>query len=96
MIPWAGRIGRPSRSCYIFQMQEQIETLLEEVLRPLVEADGGSIELVEFSEDRVVFRLGGACSGCPGLVYTEGDVLAPAVRSILGDEVGVEVVRGKA
>ena len=35
-------------------------------IRPALEADGGSIELVEVDDDGLVrVRLTGACAGCP-------------------------------
>ena len=45
-------------------------------VRPVLQRDGGDVELVEVSDDGVVLvRLKGACSGCPGAVsYTHLDV----------------------
>jgi len=35
-------------------------------VRPMLQADGGDVELVEVGEDGVVkVRLQGACAGCP-------------------------------
>jgi len=46
-------------------MKEKIEKALEEI-RPMLQADGGDISLVEVSTDGVVkVRLMGACGGCP-------------------------------
>ena len=46
-------------------LKESVQTALDEI-KPALEADGGSVELVEVSEDGVVkVRLTGACSGCP-------------------------------
>ena len=46
-------------------MKEQVETVLDE-LRPMLQADGGDVELVEVTEDGTVkVKLTGACSGCP-------------------------------
>ncbi|MFO7718526.1 MAG: NifU family protein [Thermodesulfobacteriota bacterium] len=46
-------------------MREKIEAALEKV-RPVLQADGGDIELVEITEDNIVkVRLQGACKGCP-------------------------------
>jgi Fe-S cluster biogenesis protein NfuA len=46
-------------------MREKIEKALEKV-RPMLEADGGSVELIEVSEDGIVkVRLTGACGSCP-------------------------------
>ena len=46
-------------------MKEKIEKVLDEI-RPGLQADGGNVELVDYSEDGVVkVRLTGACGGCP-------------------------------
>jgi Fe-S cluster biogenesis protein NfuA len=71
-------------------MASRISELVETIVRPLVEADGGTVELVEESAGRVVLRLGGACAGCPGLPYTRGHVIQPLLTPHLGR--GVELV----
>ncbi len=46
-------------------MREAVEQALAKV-RPMLQADGGDVELVEVSEDGIVkVRLQGACKGCP-------------------------------
>ena len=46
-------------------MREAVEQALNKV-RPMLQADGGDVELVEVTEDGVVkVRLTGACKGCP-------------------------------
>lgn len=52
-------------------MKEKVEKVLEEI-RPMLQADGGDIELVAVAEDTgvVSVRLQGACKGCPGAQMT--------------------------
>jgi len=46
-------------------MREKVEAAINEI-RPMLQADGGDVELLEVSDDGVVkVRLTGACSGCP-------------------------------
>ena len=46
-------------------MREKVEKTLDKV-RPMLAADGGSVELIEVSEDGIVkIRLTGACGSCP-------------------------------
>ena len=46
-------------------MREKVEEILA-TIRPTLEADGGSIELVDVDEAGVVkVKLTGACAGCP-------------------------------
>jgi Fe-S cluster biogenesis protein NfuA len=46
-------------------MKEQVQEALEKI-RPVLQKDGGDVELVDVTEDKVVqVRLTGACKGCP-------------------------------
>jgi len=45
-------------------MKEKVETALNEI-RPMLQADGGDVELVEVEGGVVKVRLQGACAGCP-------------------------------
>lgn len=49
----------------VMEISERVEEVLAQV-RPALEAHGGSVQLVEVTEDGVVqVRLEGACKGCP-------------------------------
>lgn len=71
-------------------MREEAEKVIAEYLRPLIEADGGKIEVLEVTASRIVVRLSGTCSGCPGQPYTVSRVIEPALRQALGDDIEVE------
>ncbi|HAA05183.1 MAG TPA: hypothetical protein DCZ69_14975 [Syntrophobacteraceae bacterium] len=45
-------------------MREQVENALAKI-RPMLERDGGSVELVDVDGSIVKVRLTGACHGCP-------------------------------
>lgn len=46
-------------------MEEKIKAALENI-RPFLQRDGGDVEFVEYTEDKVVLvRLQGHCVGCP-------------------------------
>ncbi|MFP4072221.1 MAG: NifU family protein [Desulfovibrionales bacterium] len=46
-------------------MKERVEAALNKI-RPILQADGGDVELVEITDKGVVkVRLQGACKGCP-------------------------------
>lgn len=52
-------------------MTDQVTAVIEKI-RPLLQADGGDIELVGVDEKtgKVSVRLQGACRGCPGAAMT--------------------------
>ena len=73
-------------------MREQIETTIRELLTPLFEAEGGTIELVDVHEDVVLLRFGGAYRGCPSVPSTVAGFVLPAFRQAVGNEVRIEIV----
>ena len=50
-------------------MKEKVEAVINEI-KPLLQADGGDIELVGVEGGVVKVRLRGACAGCPGAQMT--------------------------
>ena len=45
-------------------LKKSVELALEKI-RPMLQRDGGDIELVEVTDGVVKVRLTGACKGCP-------------------------------
>ena len=45
-------------------MKEKIEAAMNQI-RPMLQADGGDVELVDVTDGIVKVRLQGACAGCP-------------------------------
>lgn len=70
-------------------MKEKVEAALKKV-RPMLAADGGSVDLVDVSADGVVkVKLKGACGSCPMSQMT----LKMAIERIIKQEVsGVKEV----
>ena len=73
-------------------IKEKVEPVIEKI-RPMLQADGGDIELVDVEDDGTVkVRLVGACAGCAMSQYT----LKVGVERLLMKEVpevkGVEAV----
>ena len=67
----------------VFRVQE----VIDKEIRPLLEHDGGSIELVDLNGNTVTVRLKGRCSSCPSagvtLKYTVQDKLREFVSTDL-------------
>ena len=62
---------------------EAIMALLEEFVRPAVEADGGAIDFRAFVDGTVHVRLRGACAGCPSSTATLKDGIERLLTSKL-------------
>jgi Fe-S cluster biogenesis protein NfuA len=49
--------------------RERVEAVINR-LRPIVQADGGDIELVDVVDNRARVRMSGNCVGCPSAQMT--------------------------
>jgi Fe-S cluster biogenesis protein NfuA len=45
-------------------MKEKVQAAIDKI-RPMLQRDGGDVELVDVQEGVVTVRLRGACAGCP-------------------------------
>lgn len=73
-------------------MREKIEAALKDI-RPMLQADGGDVELVEVTEDGVVrVRLTGACGGCPMAQVTLSQGIERRLRDAVPELKAVEAV----
>jgi len=74
-------------------MREQIIAALEQV-RPFLQRDGGDLEFVDYTEDKIVLvRLQGHCAGCPHAQMTIKMGVEQYLKDALGDAVSsVEAV----
>ena len=61
---------------------EQVSAVIDRI-RPLIQSDGGDIELVEVTDNRATVRMSGNCVGCPSASMT----LYMGLEQALKDEV---------
>jgi Fe-S cluster biogenesis protein NfuA len=50
--------------------QEAVSRVIEDQVKPSLEAHGGGIELVAVKDEKVFVRLTGACGCCPMAIMT--------------------------
>lgn len=61
-------------------LKEKVEAVLSKV-KPLLQRDGGDVELVDIQADGVVkVRLTGACSGCPMSTLTLKNAIEETIK----------------
>jgi NFU1 iron-sulfur cluster scaffold homolog, mitochondrial len=74
---------------------QQIINILEEYVKPAVQADGGNIAFESYDEETKTAKviLQGACSGCPSSTFTLKSGIENMLKSMLHDEeIKVEAV----
>ncbi|MFH1529602.1 MAG: NifU family protein [Pseudomonadota bacterium] len=73
-------------------MEDKVKAVLE-TLRPFLQMDGGDLEFVEITDEKVVkVKLKGACAGCPGAMYTLKMGIERKVMEEVPDVTAVEAV----
>ncbi|TDE05284.1 NifU family protein [Flavobacterium sandaracinum] len=67
---------------------QQIINILEEYVKPAVQADGGNIAFESYNENDKTVKviLQGACSGCPSSTFTLKSGIENMLKSMLNDE----------
>jgi Fe-S cluster biogenesis protein NfuA len=74
-------------------MEQKIKDALDQI-RPFLQRDGGDLEFVEYTEDKIVkVRLQGHCAGCPGAQMTIKGVVEKILKESYPEIVAVEAVR---
>jgi len=60
-------------------MYEEIEAVLDQYVRPTLHDHGGELEVTDFSDGIVRFKLKGRCAGCPAADLTTEELIQSAL-----------------
>jgi Fe-S cluster biogenesis protein NfuA len=72
-------------------MKEKVQEVINRI-RPMLQADGGDVELVDMEDGVVKVRLKGACSGCPMSQMTLKNGIEKLLKEEIAEVVSVESV----
>jgi len=73
-------------------LKEKVEDVLSRI-RPMLQRDGGDVELIEVLEDGTVkVKLTGACSGCPMSTMTLKNAIEETIKKEVPEVKAVEQV----
>ncbi len=81
---------KPYDQMTLVEKIKAIEKVLEEEIRPKLNMDGGSVELVDLSGNTVKVRLTGMCSGCAGAQGTLKNFIEKVLQDRLFSGLSVE------
>lgn len=76
-------------------LEEQIEDVIQNQIRPYIEADGGQINFVEMKDGVVFVELAGACGTCPSAQMTLKGGVEAILKRRFPDIVSVELARNE-
>ena len=82
---------KPSKPKKLTNLQKiaLVQEVIEREIRPVLQADGGDVELIDIEGNRVVIALRGMCTGCVMSDVTIGSV-QNKLRELVGDDIVVE------
>lgn len=75
-------------------MQDKIKKIIDKKIKPILEQDGGSIELVSWDEKKGIakIRVLGACKQCPMFQVTFPSIIKEMLQKEFKEIKDVEVV----
>jgi Fe-S cluster biogenesis protein NfuA len=73
-------------------MREKVQDAINKI-RPLLQRDGGDVELIEVRDGVVTVRLKGACSGCPMSQMTLKNGIEKLLKKELPEIISVQAAK---
>jgi Fe-S cluster biogenesis protein NfuA len=70
-------------------MIEKIQAVLDEI-RPALQADGGDVEFIDYTDGVVTVRMQGACGSCPMSIMTLKQGIEARMKERIPEVVSVE------
>lgn len=80
----------PARRMTIVEKLRLIQETLDREVRPLLQKDGGDLELIDVAGNTVVVSFRGACSRCQVAEFTMKDVVEAKLREFVSSDIEVK------
>lgn len=87
-----GKGAMPVKKLTNIQKMTMTQETIERVIRPILQADGGDIELIDIDGDRVMVSFRGSCAACSGSKVTLKSTVEAKLRELVADSLIVEEV----
>lgn len=88
----AGKGAMPVKKLTNIQKITMTQETIERVIRPILQADGGDIELIDVDGDRVMVSFRGSCAACSGSKVTLKSTVEAKLRELVADSLIVEEI----
>jgi len=72
-----------------FQFMKKVEQAFDVYVRPMLQQDGGDLELIDIKDKSIYVRLGGACSSCVGANKTIKLLVERTLKDQVDDQIKV-------
>ncbi len=85
----AAATATPGETLSPYQFSKKIEAAVDEYIRPMLQKDGGDVEIVDIKDSLVYCRLKGACAGCAGAAQTLKLMVEKTLKDVVDERVRV-------
>ncbi|NQU20136.1 MAG: iron-sulfur cluster assembly scaffold protein [Candidatus Nealsonbacteria bacterium] len=75
-----------------YQFGKKIEHAMDEYVRPMLQKDGGDLEIIDIKEMLIYCKLAGACAGCAGANQTLKMMVEQTLKEMVDERVRVVAV----
>ena len=72
-----------------YQLAKKIEKVIESYIRPMIQKDGGDLEIIDIKNELVFVRLSGACADCASANQTLKFLVEKTLKSKISDSIRV-------
>jgi NifU-like protein len=74
------------------QKISKIQEVIEREVRPMLQHDGGDVELIDVEGDRVLVAMRGTCTSCPSAGFTLKEGIEAKLKELVHPDITVEEV----
>lgn len=84
--------GEGFASLPVMQRVVRVQEVIDKEIKPLLEQDGGSIDLIDIQGTRIIVKLQGRCAACPASGATLKHTVEDKLREFVSSELTVESI----
>jgi NifU-like protein len=81
--------AQPASALSPYQFNKQVEAAMDEYIRPMLQQDGGDVEIVDIKDAMIYCRLQGACAGCQGAAQTLKMMVEQTLKEVVDERIRV-------
>ncbi len=87
--PSATGEGEKAEPLSPYQFSKKVESVMEEYIRPMLQRDGGDVEIVDIKDTLVYCSLKGACVDCVGATQTLKALVEKTLKEMVDERITV-------
>jgi NifU-like protein len=77
-----------------YQLGKSIEKTMDEYVRPMLQQDGGDVDIIDIKDNLVYVKLVGACASCVGAAMTLKNLVEKTLKDRVDERIRVIAVEG--